>query len=88
MGKIEPTENLHQPFCTLKFRKVITHECPYINVLGFKTSSGLNVETEQGMKWCSGGETESIENLYLENRILALAIMKNTRNSCHHATAS
>ena len=63
-------------------------ECAHINVLGIKTSSGLNVETEQRTKWCSDGETESIENLHLGNRILALAIIKNTKNGCQHATAS
>ena len=64
------------------------NSCAHMNVLGMKTSSGLNVETKQGMKWCSDGKTESIENLHLGNRILALAIMKNTKNDCHHATAS
>ena len=58
MGKTEPTENLHQPLCTFNCRKVIICECAHINVLGIETSSCLNVETKQGMKWCSDGETE------------------------------
>ena len=74
--KTEPTENLHQPLCTFKCRKIITHECPHINVLSIETSSYLNVETEPGMKWYSDKETEPIENLHLENGILTLAIMK------------
>ena len=63
-------------------RKLITHECAHINVLSIKASSGLNVETESGMKWCGDGQNEPIKILHLGNRILALAIMKNkTKNS-------
>ena len=76
MEKTEPTENLHQPVCTFKCRKLITHECEHINDLSIKTSSGLNIETKPGMKWCGDGETEPIENLHLGNRIFAVAIMK------------
>ena len=50
------------------------HECPHIKALSVETSSFLNVETELGMKWCGEGETEPMENLYLGNRISALAI--------------
>ena len=50
MGKTEPLENLHQPLCTFKCSKVITHECPHINVLSIETSSSLNAETEPRMK--------------------------------------
>ena len=44
--KTEPTENLHLQLCTFKCRKVIIHECPYINVLSIETSSCLHVETK------------------------------------------
>ena len=46
----EPMENLHQPLCTFKCIKAITHECPYKNVLSIETSSCFNAETEPGMK--------------------------------------
>ena len=54
----ENLENLSQSLCTFKCRKVITCQCPCINVLSIGTSSYLNVETEQMTKWCSDGETE------------------------------
>ena len=81
--KTEPMENLHQPLCAFKCRKVIIHECPHINVLSIETSSCLNIETEPGTKWCGGGKTEPIENLHLGNGILALAVMKKSKNGCH-----
>ena len=43
--KTEPKENLHQPLCTFKCRKVIMPECPQINVLNVETSSYSNIET-------------------------------------------
>ena len=79
MEKTEPMKNLHQLLCTFNCRKLITHECAHINVLGIKTSSGFNVKTEPRMKWYGDGETEPIENLHLGNRILALAIMKKSK---------
>ena len=54
--KTEPMENLHQPLCTFKCRKVIMRECPHINILSIGTSSYLNVETEPKTKWCGDGE--------------------------------
>ena len=82
-GKTEPMENLHQSLCTFKCRKVITHECPCINVLSIETSSHLNVETKPRTKWCGSGETEPMENLHLGNGILALVIMKNSKTGHH-----
>ena len=76
MGETEPMENLHQPLCTFKCRKVIICECAHITVLSIETSSCSNVETEPGMKWCGDGKTEPVENLHLGNGILTLAIMK------------
>ena len=76
-------ENLHQPLCTSKCRKVITCECPHINVLSIETPSCLNVETEGRMKWHGDRETEPMENLHLGNRILASAIMKKLKNGHH-----
>ena len=69
-------ENLHQSLCTYKCRKVITHKCTCVNVLSIETSSFLNVETEPKIKWCGDGENDPMENLHLENGILALAIIK------------
>ena len=81
-GKLNQQEK-PQPLCTFKCRKVITHECPCINVLSIGTSSYLNVETEPKMKWCGDGETEPTENLHLGNGISALANMKKSKNGCH-----
>ena len=74
--KTEPMENLHQPLCTFKCRKVIMHGCPSINVLNIETSSYLNVETEPRTMQCGHGETKPMNNLHLGNRISVLAIMK------------
>ena len=74
--KTEPTENLHQSLCTFKCKRVITYECPCINVLSIETSSYLNVDTEPRMKWCGDGETEPTENFTLGNGISASATMK------------
>ena len=63
--KTEPMENLHQSLCTFICRKVITHECPCINILSIETSY-LNVETEPRTKWCGDGE---MENFHLGNGI-------------------
>ena len=79
MGKTEPTENLHQLLCTFKCRKVIMHECPWINVLSLEISSCLNVETGPRMEWYGDGETEPMENLYLGNGISASAIIKKSK---------
>ena len=41
--------NLHQPFCTFKFRKDIMYECPHINV--------LSIATFKCWKWLSGSHS-------------------------------
>ena len=76
-------ENLHQSLCTFKCRKVITCECPGINVLSIETSSCLNVKTEPRTKWCGDKEIEQTENFHLGNEISALAIRKKLKKGCH-----
>ena len=49
--KTEPIQNLPQPLCTFKCRKVIIRKCPSINALSIGTLSYLNAETEPKMKW-------------------------------------
>ena len=66
--KTEPMEILHRSLCTFRCRKVITCECPCINILSIEISSYLNVETEPRTKWCGNGETEPTENFHLGNR--------------------
>ena len=69
-------ENLAQPLCIFKCRKVVMYECPCINVLSIETSSCLNGKTEPRTKWCGDGETEPMEDLHFGNGISVSAIMK------------
>ena len=81
--KTKPTENLHQPWCTFKCRKVITHECAHINVLSIETSSCSNVEIEPGM-W-SGvvmGKLNQFKIYIWEMEYWYLPLWKN-KNGCH-----
>ena len=73
-------ENLPQPLCTFKCRKVIMHECPRTNILSIGTSSYLNVETEPKTKWCGDGEIGKLNQWKIcnwEMEYQHLAIMKN-----------
>ena len=72
---------------TFKCRKVITCECPRINVLCVGTSSYLNVETEPKTKWCGDGETEPTENLHLGNKSIFPSFLCVNHEHILHMTA-